>query len=225
MATIRITRYEIKHKLLPPVCILTGVPTTNTQWNIFRWAPAWVNLTVIAMVAVYAIVRVLFAQVGMDMPIFLLAFFFVPSLIVFAGLKNIKPIGCDVPIVRRKRLYWIVRQIAALVCVLVCMALIISGYTNTNEMSGYKNVPDYGLWVGRAGLIGLVVGGIVLYRMKKFSIHVTEMTATGMTLVNVHQNFELMMEVERKSEVQRQAERDAAHAAEPASEQTTDSGS
>jgi uncharacterized membrane protein len=225
LATITITRYEIKHKLLPPVCILTGVPTTNTQWNIFRWAPEWVNLTVIAMVAVYAIVRVLFAQVGMGMPTFLVAFFFVPSLIVYAGLKSIKPIGCDMPIVRRKRLYWIARQIASVVLVLICLALIISGYTNTNEMSGFKNDPDYGLWAGRAGLVLLVVGGIVLYTMKQSSIHVTEMNPTGLTLANVHENFVRMMEVERKSEVLRKEVRDAAHAAEPASEQTTGSGS
>ena len=228
MATITITRYEIKHKLLPPVCILTGVPTTNTQWNIFRWAPAWVNLTVIAMVAVYAIVRMLFAQVGKDMPIFLAAFFFVPSLIVYAGLKSIKPIGCDMPIVRRKRLHWIARQIAGVVGALVCFGLIVTGYTNSNELSGYKSDPDYGLWACRAGLGLLAVGGIVLYTVKRSSIHVTGMTATGMTLDNVHENFAFMMEVERKSEVQREEVREAAHAAwetEQATEQVAGWGS
>lgn len=213
MATITISRCKIEHELLPPVCILTGVPTANTHPHTFRWVPEWIKFAVIAGVGAYIFVRLLFAIVGMNVPIFLAVFAFVPTLIVALSLMKLKPISCDVPIVRSKRFYWIVRKTTGVVWVLLCVVLIINGYTNSDAMNGYKHGPDYGLWTCRAGLGLLMIGWIVGHTINRTSIRVVEIDDAGMTLVNVHANFAFMMDVERKLEAQREAARYAAYTA------------
>ena len=213
MPTVSISRYEIEQKILPPVCIVTGEPTSHIVRHQFRWLPGWVIGVSLTTASIYGLVRYAFAASGNDVPIFLLAFMVVPMLVVGAALKDAKPVACDVPIVRRKRKYWILRRVGELVGSMTCLVLIISGYTHSNELSGLKESPDYGFVACRIGLVGLIVVVVIFYIVKRNSIHPTEIGATHMTLANVHENFAAALEIERALRAEREAERYDAYVA------------
>jgi hypothetical protein len=210
---ISISRYEIEHKVLPPVCIVTGEPTTHSLRHHFRWLPGWVTGVSLTTAFIYGLLRFSFAATGHDVPVFLLAFMVVPMIIVGAAVKDAKPVACDVPILRRKRNYWILRRAGELIGVMACLALIISGYTHSNELSGLKELPDYGLWTCRIGLAGFIVVGAAIHLVKRNSIHPIEISSTHVALANVHANFAAALEIERKLHAEREAERYDAYVA------------
>ena len=115
MPTVSISRYEIEQKILPPVCIVTGEPTTHTVRHQFRWLPGWVYGVSLATASIYGLVRFAFYEAGVDAPLFLLVFTFVPLLMVGSGLVNAKPFACEVPIARRKRHYWVIRKAGGMI--------------------------------------------------------------------------------------------------------------
>ena len=207
MPTVSISRYEIEQKILPPVCIVTGEPTTFAIRHYFRWLPGWVYGVSAATACIYGLVRFAFSAVGLDAPLFLLVFAVVPLLMVGSGIANAKPVACDVPIARRKRCYWTRQKAGGIIGGMMCMVLIIGGYTRSNELNWIKGEPDYGLWASRIGLVGFVIVGIVCYISKQKTIHTTEISPTQMTLANVHADFAAALAIERMLEVQREAER------------------
>ena len=96
---------------------------------------------------------------------------------------------------------------------MTCLVLIISGYTHSNELSGFKNEPDYGLWASRVGLIGFVVVAIILHIVKRNSVHPLGIDATHVALANVHENFAAALEIERTLHAERESARYDAYVA------------
>src|SRR5262245_51584716 len=56
MATVRLARYEVEERLLPPVCMKCGAPATSPQRKSFSWYPPWVNILILAGVLPFVIV-------------------------------------------------------------------------------------------------------------------------------------------------------------------------
>lgn len=207
MSTVTLSRVEIERRLLPPVCILTGEPTANTQLENFRWIPEWVPGTTAAISGLYLFVRYLFSLAGTDPPICLVGFFTIPTLIVFGGMLKMQWVAVNVPVVRRKYWNWLVRRFGSLIGGLLGMALMIIGFTNSNDLNGWKSEPDYGMWACRLGVLTLLAVGITSHIVHRSTVFALAITPTEMTLVNVHPNFDLHLAVERQLEAQRERER------------------
>ncbi len=212
MPTVSISRYEIEQKILPAFCIVTGEPTTHTRRQVMRWIPGWIPGVFIAAVGLRLFAGVAFAQVGMSPPCFIY-FVLIPMMLVpTVALVKLKPIAWDVPIVYRKRHYWHIRMAGALIGGMTCLILMIGGFSNSNELNGLKGEPDYGMWASRIGFVGFVIVGIILHIVKRNSVHPVEITATHVTMANVHADFAAAFEIERTGELQREVERYAAYA-------------
>ncbi len=207
MPIVSISRYEIEQQILPAVCIVTGEPTTYTLRQVLRWIPGWILGLYIAGVVIRILAGVVFGQAGTSPPCFLYVFLAPLMLIPTVALFKLKPITWKVPIVYRKRHYWVIRKAGGLIGGMTCLVLIISGYTHSNELSGFKNEPDYGLWASRVGLIGLMVVAIFLHIVKRTSVRPLEINATHVTLANVHEKFAAALEIERAREAEREVMR------------------
>ncbi len=181
MASIRITRYEAQHNLLPPVCVVTGEPTSETKRHTFRWTPPWVGVLIL-----------------------------VPLLYIICALVLRKDITFDVPLASRKRGHWLWRQVFVLLGVLGCIGLVIAGIALSNEPNGVNRGPDIGLITAGAAGVGLVLVIVVAVILQYTSIRPKEITDRDITLVGVHENFVAALEEERDRDEEEEADRKAA---------------
>ena len=58
MAQVRLRRYEITEKLLPPVCLKCGAQAEVTKAKTFSWHPPWVGFLILMGLLPYAIVAI-----------------------------------------------------------------------------------------------------------------------------------------------------------------------
>ena len=180
MPTVSISRYEIAHKILPPVCIITGVPTAHTQTVRYVWYPSrvWWGFLLCG-----------FAGLGI-------------AILVFK-----REITLQIPVVRSKRYYWLWHRFRKLAAIMVCLNLVVYCYANSNGISEIKSDLDYGLWICHFGLACSAFVGIWLLHLNRSTLYAAEVTASGITLDNVHENFAFMLEIERMLESHRETER------------------
>ncbi len=170
MATIRITRYEVRKNLLPSVCMVTGEPTGESKLHTFRWTPPWVGVLILG---------------GL-----------LPYLIVAMVLR--KQITIDVPLVARKRGHWFVRQAFGLLGVLGCIVLGIAGIVMSADANNARNAgPDIGLILTAVAGVGLVAVIIVALILQSTCIRPKEITDRDIILTGIHENFVVAMEEER----------------------------
>ena len=182
MATIRITRYEVRKNLLPSVCMVTGEPTGDSKMHTFRWTPPWVGVLILGGLLPYLIVAMILR----------------------------KQISIDVPLAARKRGHWFVRQAFGLVGVLGCIALGIAGIIMSADADNARNQgADFGLILSAVAGVGLVVVIIVALVLQSTCVRPKEITDRDITLAGVHENFVVAMEEEReRDEEEEQEERD-----------------
>lgn len=170
MATIRITRYEVRKNLLPPVCMVTGEPTGDSKMHTFRWTPPWVGILILGGLLPYLIVAMILR----------------------------KQIAIDVPLASRKRGHWAVRQAFGIIGVLGCIALGIGGIIMSADANNARNQgPDFGLILSAVAGVGLVVVIIVALVLQSTCVRPKEITDRDITLAGVHENFVVAMEEER----------------------------
>ena len=187
MASIRITRYEAQNNLLPPVCVVTGEPTTDFKRHTFRWTPPWVGILILAGLLPYLIV----------------------------ALITRKDITFDIPIASRKKGHWLWRQLFAVFGVLGCIGLVIVGIALSNQPGGVNQGPDIGLYTAAAAGVGLVFVLAVALFLQFTSVRPKEITDRDITLVGVHENFIVALEEERdRDEEEEEERRDARRARE-----------
>ncbi len=182
MASIRITRYEAQNNLLPPVCVVSGEPTTDVKRHTFRWTPPWVGILILAGLLPYLIVAMI----------------------------TRKDITFDVPIASRKKGHWMWRQLFAVFGVLGCIGLVIVGIALSNQPGGVNQGPDIGLYTAAAAGVGLLFVLIVALFLQFTSVRPKEITDRDITLVGVHENFIVALEEERDRDEEEEEERRAA---------------
>jgi hypothetical protein len=171
VATIRITRYEVRKNLLPSVCMVTGEPTGDVKRHTFSWTPPWVGILILAGLLPYIVVALILR----------------------------KQITIDVPLVARKRGHWAVRQAFGLIGVLGCIALGIAGIVISSDPDNMRNKgPDIGLILTAAAGVGLVVVIIVALILQGTCVRPKEITERDITLAGVHENFVVALEEERE---------------------------
>lgn len=182
MASIRITRCEAQNNLLPPVCVVSGEPTTDVKRHTFRWTPPWVGILILAGLLPYLIVAMI----------------------------TRKDITFDVPIASRKKGHWMWRQLFAVFGVLGCIGLVIVGIALSNQPGGVNQGPDIGLYTAAAAGVGLLFVLIVALFLQFTSVRPKEITDRDITLVGVHENFIVALEEERDRDEEEEEERRAA---------------
>jgi hypothetical protein len=182
VATIRITRYEVRNNLLPSVCMVTGEPTGDTKRHTFRWTPPWVGVLILGGLLPYIVVAMILR----------------------------KEITIEVPLASRKRGHWLVRQLFALFGVFGCIALAIAGIVISADLNNGRNQgPDFGLMLTAAAGVGLVLVIIVALILQSTCVRPKEITDRDITLSGVHENFVVAMEEERdRNEEEEEEERD-----------------
>jgi len=179
MATIRITRYEVRRNLLPSVCMVTGEPTGDSKRHTFRWTPPWVGILILGGLLPYLIVAMILR----------------------------KEITIDVPIVAGKRGHWAVRQAFGLIGVLGCIALGVAGIVISSDINNQRNQGlDLGLILTAAAGVGLVVVIVVALILQSTCVRPKEITDEAITLAGVHENFVVAMEEERDRDAEEEDE-------------------
>ena len=179
MPSIRFTRYEVEHNLLPPVCVVTGEPTSDTKRHTFRWTPPWVGILILAGVLPYLIVALILR----------------------------KDITFDVPIASRKKGHWLWRQLFGLFGVLGCIGLVGVGIALSHQPGGANQGPDIGLYTAAAAGVGLIFVLAIALILQNTSVRPKEITDRDITLAGVHENFIVALEEERDREEEEEQER------------------
>jgi hypothetical protein len=62
MATVRLGRYEVKKRLLPPVCLKCGAEATAERRKNFSWSPPWIIILILFGLLPYAIVAIILTK-------------------------------------------------------------------------------------------------------------------------------------------------------------------
>jgi len=179
VASIRITRYEARNNLLPPICIVCGEPTTDIKRHTFKWTPPWVGILILGVLLPYLIVAMILR----------------------------KSITMELPIATRKKWHWLWRQLFALFGVLGCIALVVVGFVLSHEPGGRNQGPDIGLYTAMAAGVGLVFVLIIAVILQNTSVRPKEITDDDITLVGVHENFIVALEEERDRDEEEEQER------------------
>ena len=107
MATIRITKHEIRNKLLPQVCVFTGEPTGHTIRRRFRKTPPWVPVAFVCSPIIRIFFLVLFSHADMAPPAFIYLFSALPLLLGILGLLARQSVVIYVPVSPRKARQWV----------------------------------------------------------------------------------------------------------------------
>lgn len=184
MPSIRITRHEAERGLLPPVCMITGEPTTATKRHTFRWTPPWVSILILAGLLPYVIV----------------------------AMVTRKQMTFDVPVAAGRKWHWLWRQLFAIFGILGCIGLVFVGIALSNGTNNNRvnQGPDFGLITAAAAGIGLVVTLVIALILQYTSVRPSEITDREITLAGVHENFVVALEDDRDRDEEEAEERRAA---------------
>lgn len=169
MARVTITREEAEEGLLPEVCALTGRRTADIKRKVFYWQPAWTGVLFLAGVLPY----------------------------VIASMVLRRRMVVELPLMRGKRGHWEWRSAVTLVAVLVAVVGGLISGSEARHLGGRGQNFSAGLLyaVGPVALIAAIALGIVLHSS---AIRPTEVTDDAVTLVNVHTDFAVALEEERR---------------------------
>jgi hypothetical protein len=164
MATVRLTYYEVRNDLLPPLCMKCGAPAAVHKSKTFAWHPPWVAVLILAGLLPWAIVAMILT----------------------------KRMTVRMPFCEQHRNYWGVRAGVIWSGLVFFFLLGILGIVLLANADAHRGGPAE--VIGPFICIGSVVGGLIwlitVAIMQNLSIRPTEITDRDITLTHVSRDFE-----------------------------------
>ena len=174
MATVTLSEYECRKKLLPDVCIQCGEPATVSVRRNFSWYPPWVIALVLAGVLVAAIVAIVLT----------------------------KKMLVQVPMCDRHKSHWSTRTMWTFLCFAVVASAAIGGIALLAANDNGPRKDDMVGWVCGGSALALLLWLFLVAILQSTAIRPKLITDRKITLVKVHPEFVRALEDDREQDAQ-----------------------
>lgn len=172
MATVTLSEYECRKKLLPDVCMKCGEPATVSVRRNFSWYPPWVLALALAGLLV--------------------------AVIVAAVLT--KKMLVEAPMCERHRKHWFNRMLWTLLSFAAIAVAGIGGIALLSANDNAPGNNDLAGWVCGGGALALISWLVLVVILQSTAIKPSLITDRKITLVKVHPEFVRALEDDREQD-------------------------